>query len=201
MHKLRTLPKTVAVALSGGVDSVVLLDFLRKKHDVTALHYVHNSAYAETEHKFVTELCNKWDIPMLVQHQSKEIPKGLSVEEYWRKGRYEFFKNYNGVVCTGHNLDDAVEWYLFTSFNGEGHYMNYRNGNVVRPFLHQRKSEIYKYAEENGLEWIEDPSNTNTDWSARNKIRNKIMPLTLEVNPGLHNMVRKRILIKTAASE
>ena len=201
MHKLRSLPSTVGVALSGGVDSVVLLHFLRKKHDVTALHYVHNSAYAAVELSFVTALCDSWSVPLLINHQPTVRPSGLSTEEYWRHGRYQMFKSFEGTVCTAHNLDDATEWYIFSSLNGEGHYMAYRNGNVVRPFLCQTKSAIYDYARENKLEWIEDPSNENTEWSARNKIRHELMPLALKINPGLRNMVRRRIETKTHESE
>lgn len=197
MQKLKTLPKQLAVAVSGGVDSTVLLHFLRQNYQVTALHYVHDSDYAETEQAFVTGLCKQWSIPLVVERQPKNYQAGQSREAYWRAGRYQFFKSQSQTVCVGTNLDDAVEWYLFSCLRGQGHYMEYANENVVKPLLTTTKEEIYQYAKDNSVPWIEDPSNINPEFCQRNLIRAELVPAALRVNPGLYSVVKKRIVEKT----
>lgn len=197
MQKLKTLPKDIGIAVSGGVDSMVLLHFLRKKYNVTVLHYVHDSDYADTEFKFVAEICTAWNLPMLVQVQPNTDITGESREAYWREGRYQFFKSFDQPVCVGTNLDDAVEWYLFSCLRGEGHYMEYANENVVKPLLTTRKEELYQYARDNSVPWIEDPSNFDAQFCRRNMIRNELMPVALRANPGLYSVVKKRIVEKT----
>jgi tRNA(Ile)-lysidine synthase len=196
MQKLSALPKKVSVALSGGVDSVVLLHYLKRNHDVTALHYVHDSEYALTELEFVTNMCKEWNVRLVVEYQTKPKSKDQSKEEGWREARYKFFKNVDETVCTGHTLNDAAEWYVFSSLNGAGHYMEYRHANVVRPFITTRKEELLAYAKKHELTWLEDPSNQDTNFAARNRIRHEILPLALKVNPGIFSMVRKRIIQK-----
>ena len=201
MKKLKTLPHAVSVALSGGVDSVVLLHFLKNHHSVTAMHYVHDSTHSGQELAFVTDLCDQWHIELVTARQPVGGGAGMSKEAYWRQGRYEFFTSVSQPVCTAHTLDDAVEWYVFTALHGEGHYMSYRNRNVVRPLLAQPKHQMIAYAREHALTWWEDPTNQDTNFATRNLIRHSILPLALEVNPGLHKMVKKRIQQKTHATE
>lgn len=201
MNILKTLPKSVYVAISGGVDSSVLLHFLRKKYNVTAVHYVHNSPYAEAEANFVSDVCNVMSIPLIVGRQTEEMKSGDSQEAFWRKGRYDFFKSIDGTVCTGHTLDDAAEWYLFSSLRGQGHFMEYSHENICRPFLCIRKEDILAYANENNIFWLEDPSNGDVEFAKRNMIRHELMPVALKVNPGLHNVVRKNILRKVRNNE
>lgn len=196
MHVLKTLPDTVAVAVSGGVDSLVLLHWLSQRREVTAVHYKHDSDFAEQEYTFVSKFCQAHGINLITQTQKPTSQQNLSQEEYWRRDRYEFFKSISMPVCTGHTLDDAVEWYLFSSLNGQGHYMEYSHANVIRPLLITRKTELLEYAITNHIEWLEDPSNSDVDFAARNRIRHEIIPAALKVNPGLYTMVRKRIVKK-----
>lgn len=196
MQVIRTLPDRVAVAVSGGVDSLVMLHWLRQRRDVFAVHYVHDSDYAEQERAFVKAFCSSHGIELVCETQDPASRRGLSQEEYWRKSRYEFFKKFDVPVCTGHTLDDAVEWYLFTAFNGEGRYMEYSHANVVRPFIATRKVDLVDYAVLNSLDWLDDPSNQDANFAARNRIRHCILPEALKVNPGLYNMVRRRVVEK-----
>ena len=197
LQVLRTLPSHFAVAVSGGIDSLVTLHWLNQRKSVIAAHYIHDSEFAETEHKFVKEFCSEYNIDLLTQKQPATSRQGLSQEEYWRNGRYEFFRNIPLTVCTGHTLDDAVEWYLFTSLNGQGRFMDYSHANVVRPFLTTKKTELMEHAAKYDLKWLEDPSNSDVKFAARNKIRHDILPLCMEVNPGLYNMVKRRIVKRT----
>jgi tRNA(Ile)-lysidine synthetase-like protein len=193
MQVLKTLPSHIGVAVSGGLDSLVALHWLNQRRDVVAVHYIHDSEFADTEHEFVQNFCSEFNIVLITAKQTPTSQAGLSREEYWRNGRYEFFRGIPMPVCTGHNLDDAVEWYLFTSLHGQGHYMEYSHANVVRPFLTTKKSEFRAHADKYVLKWLEDESNSDVDFAVRNRIRHDILPLALQVNPGLFNMVKRRI--------
>lgn len=190
------LPKSIAIAVSGGVDSMAALHFLSRKHDVTVLHYVHDSEYANVEFKFVDEYCRSVGISLLVEHQVPNRDRALSQEEYWRKGRYEFFNRVKMPVVTGATLDDAVEWYVFSAAHGVGKYMEYRHNQVIRPFLLTKKSELIEYAKRNNIPWLEDVSNQDPDYAARNRVRHLIIPELLKVNPGLYTVVKKRVAEK-----
>lgn len=194
---INTLPREVGVAVSGGVDSMVALHFLRQKHQVTAIHFSHaESATAEAEYAFVAEHCREHKIPLLLGYQITTRPPGASREAYWRRDRYGYFHSIRMPIVTGHHLDDAVEWYLFTAFNGEGHYMEYRNQNVIRPFLGTPKSVILEYAAKYQVPFIEDTTNADPDFAARNRIRKNILPEVLTINPGLYKVVKKRVVEK-----
>jgi tRNA(Ile)-lysidine synthase TilS/MesJ len=74
--------------------------------------------------------------------------------------------------------------------------MEYSHANVIRPWLATRKSQLIEYAQTHQIAWLEDPSNQDVEFAARNRIRHDILPAALKINPGLHNMVRKRIIEK-----
>ena len=197
MQVLKTLPAHIGVAVSGGLDSLVALHWLNQRRDVVAVHYIHDSEFAATEHEFVQKFCSEFGIVLITAKQTPSSQSGLSREEYWRNGRYEFFKGIPMPVCTGHTLDDAVEWYLFTSLHGQGRYMEYSHANVVRPFLTTKKSDFRAHADKYALKWLEDESNSDVNFAVRNRIRHDILPLALQVNPGLFNMVKRRIAERT----
>jgi tRNA(Ile)-lysidine synthase len=201
MQVLRTLPADSAVAVSGGVDSLVTLHWISQRRPVRAVHYIHDSEYAAQEYEFVQKFCKEISVELTVQTQLPSSRSGQSQEEYWRQGRYSFFKQLPFAVCTGHTLDDAVEWYLFTSFSGQGHYMDYQHANVIRPFLTTKKMNLLAYADKYALKWLEDPSNRQVDFAVRNRIRHDILPQVLRVNPGLYNMVKRRIVERTNNTE
>lgn len=195
LQVLRTLPKSlVTVAYSGGVDSGALFHFLRLRGTPIQLaHMVHqNSDTSLRELEFVQSQANKYSIPLVVRHQESHN-SDKSREESWRDARLAFFREFD-IVVTGHTLDDAVEWYLYTAINGDGKLMPAQTRNVLKPFLHQRKSDLLEFMTENSLEWIEDPSNQLPQFAKRNYVRNVLMPSALEVNPGLYNMIRRRII-------
>ena len=192
----------IGVAVSGGVDSMVALHHLRKtyKDKIFALHLRHNeSDTAEEECKFVMEQCDLMKIPLYVKLQKEHREAGQSKEEYWRKARYELFTEFSCPIATGHTLDDAVEWYLFSCFHGMGKFMEYSHANVIRPFLTTKKSKIVEYARQYNVAYMEDETNFDPNFAARNRIRNLILPEVLKVNPGIHKVVKKRILEKMSA--
>ena len=189
--------KQIAVAFSGGIDSMVLCEFLqKKKFDVHVMFFDHRNGYSEKEFQFAAEYASYKKLPFICGTRSREKLKSESDEEYWRNMRYEFFKSFNMTIATGHTLDDAVEWFLFTAFNGEGHIMPYQHHNVVRPFLLTSKEQIKAYAVKNNLIWLEDASNRDIKFAARNRIRHNILPEVLQINPGIYKVIKKKILAK-----
>jgi tRNA(Ile)-lysidine synthase len=189
-HKM---PRNLAVAVSGGVDSVAVLDYLAKKHNVTILHVDHNEGNSKETAIFVAELAKKYSCELLTFTISTEKPKSNSREEFWRNQRYSFFHSFDFPVVTGHNLDDCVETWIWSSMHGQSRLIPYNNKNVVRPFRTTKKADFKKWAVRNNLDWIEDESNKDMTLT-RNYIRHQLMPHALVVNPGLPKVVLKKIL-------
>ena len=185
--------ETVAVAVSGGIDSICLLHFLYSQKDnlhinLVAVNVDHqireNSA---TDSKFVADFCKnlgivcykfKVDVPEL----AGENKTGL--EETARNARYKIFESLikKGLVdkiAIAHHESDLVETVLLNIFRGAGlkgaSGMEAVQGNFVRPFLYTSKTEILQYALDNGLNHVEDETNANAAYS-RNYIRNVVLP-------------------------
>lgn len=196
LYPVKSVPQNLYIAFSGGVDSVVMTHkALSQNKNVTLAFFHHGNKFADTEEEFVNDFAKSLNLKLEIGRCNTEIIG--SKEKFWRDSRYEFFKKLNAPVATGHNLDDAVEWYILTCLRGEGHYMEYSHANVIRPLILTSKADIVKYAQCNGLAWIDDPSNEDIEFTYRNKIRHNILPQCLEINPGLYstvaNVIRKRI--------
>jgi tRNA(Ile)-lysidine synthase len=190
---LKPLPKNIVVALSGGVDSVAVCDFLRRKHTVSAAFYHHGTENSDRAALVVERFCAEHSIPLIWGMLNDDKPANQSWEEWWRNSRYAFFDGLgdsHGPIVTGHNLDDSVETYLWGAINGCPKVIPYRRNNVVRPFLTTQKSEFIGWAERHSLQWSEDASNTDLKYT-RNRIRHKLLPEVLAINPGIHKVVRR----------
>ena len=192
---LGSLPKKVTVACSGGVDSMAVLDFLSKKHDVICAFYHHGTDSSEQAMKFISNFCTIRKIPVFFGILLESKPKRKSYEEFWREKRYEFLDSIKVTpVITCHHLDDCVETYLWGCMHGTPKIIPYRRNNIIRPFLTTRKQEFINWCERKNIDWCHDSSNDDTDYT-RNYIRHELMPHALKVNPGLHKVV-KRIVEK-----
>lgn len=189
------LPRTLFVACSGGVDSMAVLDFLKRRHEVTVAYFNHQTEYGHMCQNELENYCQQRLIPFVSATISGTKSKGLSPEEFWRNQRLAWLHQLPGVVVTAHHLDDCMETYLFNCLHGKHHTIAYRNGNIVRPFLTTRKSQLESWCERNQIPWWNDPSNGDTRFM-RNQIRHNIMPQALVVNPGLAKIVQ-RIVVDT----
>jgi tRNA(Ile)-lysidine synthase len=193
IHLTNKQPRHIGVAVSGGVDSVAVLDFLSRNHNITILHVDHNEGNSTESAEFVKELSRKYTCTFYSHKISVDKPKNSSIEEFWRNERYAFFHSFSFPIVTAHTLDDCVETWLWSSLNGKGKIIPYSNKNVVRPFRTTQKEKLIDWAVKNKLTWIED--NSNLDMSlTRNYIRHQLMPHALHVNPGLPKVVRKKVL-------
>jgi tRNA(Ile)-lysidine synthase len=197
------LPKLLGVAVSGGVDSMAALDFLRRKHTVVALHFNHGQSHADSAEKVVRDYCTKHGLLLCVRKIDDDKIEG-SVEDHFRKKRYEFLDEYSSSaahgafedlpIVTAHQLDDCVESWIFNSIRrGYTDVIPYRRNNVIRPFRLNRKSVFQEWAFEKNVPFFEDPTNNETKYD-RNFIRHEMMSQVLRINPGIHTMVMKKML-------
>jgi tRNA(Ile)-lysidine synthase len=192
---LGSIPNKIAIAASGGPDSMATLDFLsRSKRDILALHFNHGTKHAYKAERLVADYCEDKDIPCVIGNISRDKYKSESQEEYWRNERYAFFSNYYDYkIITCHHLDDAVETWIFTSLNGTSMLIPYKRDNFLRPLLSTRKSRLVSWCDRKKVPYIVDPSNSDTKYM-RNFIRHVLLPNALIVNPGLYKVVRKKVL-------
>jgi tRNA(Ile)-lysidine synthase len=184
------LPKQITVALSGGVDSVAVVDFLSRKHEVSCAFFHHGTENSERAFEFVAKLCTERSLPMFVGFIDKDKPKEHSLEEHWRNQRYRFFDSLDLDIVTAHNLDDCVETYLYGCLHGQPKVIPRQRNRVLRPFLTTPKTEFVTWCMRKSVQWCEDSSNRDTAYM-RNYIRHELMPHALVVNPGLATVVRK----------
>ncbi|WP_299141452.1 tRNA lysidine(34) synthetase TilS [uncultured Tateyamaria sp.] len=209
------LPERLAVAVSGGGDSVALLavmvEFVRERgielHVITVDHGLREEAKEEIA--LVTDLCATWDLPHHV-----EFWKGWSgagnLQAEARDARYDLMADWayaNGIthVLLGHTADDQAETFVMRLARGAGVDglsamvpRRVRNGITwVRPFLRIERSALRSYLRAAQLEWCEDPSNDNRDFE-RIRIRDALTVLgTLGVHTETlvdvaHNMSQAR---------
>jgi tRNA(Ile)-lysidine synthase len=194
MNVIQTLPRQLYVACSGGVDSVAAAAFLSERRSITLLHFSHADHACAHELSVVEELARTLSVKLITSCQSGRVDTNR--EAAWRDARYNWFHSLDKHVVTGHTLDDVVSWYLMTCIRGEGQIMEYSNKNVIRPFLLTEKRKLIDYALAHNLKWWEDPSNSDVNFTERNRVVNNILPEILKINPGFYKTVKRKFLQK-----
>jgi tRNA(Ile)-lysidine synthase len=190
---LGKVPNSIYVACSGGVDSMAALSFLNNgKRNVKVAHFDHGTIHASDAQSFVEKYCDDQGLELELGTITRSRTKDESREEFWRNERYRFFKTLESPVITAHHLNDVAEWWVFSSLHGESKLIPYSNDTVLRPFLLTTKSELIRWAKHRAVPHVTDPSNKNLVYM-RNRIRHKIIPQCLKVNPGLEKVLRKKI--------
>jgi len=192
---LGKIPDRVSVAVSGGPDSMAALDFLNNgKRSVTALYFHHGTAHGEIAKKFLRKYCFRSQISLVEGKLKGSKPTDQSLEEFWRKERYEFFSQVGGPIVTAHHLDDVVEWWLLTAMHGDPKIIPYENTDyeIIRPFLLAPKGDLLEWCDRKNVPFLEDPSNESRD-HMRNVIRHDVVPHALKVNPGIRKVMKKKI--------
>jgi tRNA(Ile)-lysidine synthase len=198
------LNRKVHVACSGGVDSMAIVDFLRSNHDCELVFFDHGTeTSAEAKiflQDFVYEKNNEYrslpyatKLTLKIGEITRKKDSSESWEEYWRNQRYAYFHGFDDQIITGHHLDDCVETWIWGSLHGLGKIVPYRNRNVIRPFRLNRKVELVNWCRRKNVPWVEDSSNEDVGFM-RNFIRKELIEKCLVVNPGLHTVIRKKVL-------
>jgi len=181
------IDKNIVIALSGGIDSVVLLHFLNSHYpgNIRAIHINHNlSKHSKDWSLFCKELCHKQDIEF--KSIDINIKTSSNVEENARKKRYNSLKSElskNEVLCTAHHQEDQSETFLLQLFRGSGvaglasmpKMKSFADTFLYRPFLNISKQLIVDYATKYNLDWVEDDSNINLNFK-RNLLRLEFIP-------------------------
>jgi tRNA(Ile)-lysidine synthase len=192
----------VLVAVSGGPDSVCLLDILHELKDEWGLklvvaHYNHGLRQAEdeSETQFVHRLAASMNLPFKTEKASIFVEGSTaSLEERARNSRYEFLERLkHGLhvqkIAVGHNLNDQAETVLMRLLRGSGPsglsgIPPCRDDTIIRPLIEIKREEIESYLKARKLTYVIDSSNLDTRY-LRNKIRLELLPLLLEDQPRL----------------
>lgn len=188
------VPREIEVALSGGPDSVAALAFLNAgTRRVSAAFVHHGTETSDRSFKVVRDVCKQLGVPLRWTRLSPVNSKESGLEATWRNQRYEFLDQSRTPVITAHHLDDAVEWWVFSSLHGESKLIPRSRGVYLRPFLLTRKEKLIEYCEDLNLPYYIDNTNLLED-RPRVLIRNRMMYDCLKINPGLHKTIKKKYL-------
>jgi tRNA(Ile)-lysidine synthase len=215
LQALGYLGETTLVAVSGGLDSVVLVDLMTNaKFPVVIAHVNFQLRGAESgrDEKFVQQLGSSLGIPVHIRRcntNNYAIEHGISIQMAARELRYSWFKEIMetekiGLLMTAHHLSDSLETTLLYLSRGTGLSglagIPSRGSGIIRPLLSFKRDEIESYARRQNLQWIEDSSNSSTDYD-RNFIRHKIVPLLKELNPSVEDSHRRTLSRLNGAEE
>ncbi|HZW63812.1 MAG TPA: tRNA lysidine(34) synthetase TilS [Flavobacteriaceae bacterium] len=200
-HITHTFPflkeSKVLVAVSGGIDSVVLTHLCTTLGlNISLAHCNFNlrGKESDADEDFVIEFADELELEVFIQNfdtQDYARSHSLSLQMAARQLRYSWFDelsnqlNFDSIL-TAHHADDNLETFLINLSRGTGLEgltgIPEINGKVIRPLLPFSRQEIENYAKNQGLQWREDSSNVSEKY-LRNKIRHQVIPTLKEINP------------------
>ncbi len=210
------------LAVSGGVDSVVLCDLCKQAgYDFVIAHcnFQLRGADSIRDEQFVAGLASKYDVPFLLKTFDTigyATTAKKSIEEAARDLRYEWFHSFLvnkklanideafsladspqvDYILTAHHADDNIETVLMNFFRGTGitglRGILQKHGQLIRPLLFARRIELEAYLNEQQLQFVTDHTNLENDYT-RNYFRNTIIPLVSERYPNAASNVLKNI--------
>ncbi len=187
------------IAISGGVDSVVLFHLLHKlNYDVSLAHcnFKLRGKESDLDEEFIknlNQISANQIFTISFDTEKYAIENKLSTQIAARELRYNWFQKLItehkfDYVLTAHHADDNLETFLIHLTRGSGldgfTGIPKVNGNIVRPLLAFSRKEILNYAKDNDIEWREDASNASNKY-IRNKIRHQVLPVLKEINPSI----------------
>lgn len=195
------------VAVSGGMDSVVLAQLCHKagyKFGIAHCNFGLRGDESEGDEKFVEQLANKFNVQFHTKHFDTKAfadTQNISVQMAARQLRYEWFEElrkankYDRIVIA-HHKDDEIETLFINLIRGTGigglHGIPLQRDKIVRPLLFAARADIENYAKSNKLLFREDSSNSS-DKYIRNKLRHKVIPVLREINPNLGAAISRDI--------
>jgi len=203
VEKYGLLGGNLIVAVSGGVDSVVLLDLLVRvlpKKNVIVAHVNHGiRKESADEALFVQKIADKYGL----SYEYGQLHLAKKDELTAREARYRWLrkiaKKYDAkYIVTAHHLNDQAETVLLNLTRGTGPLEIWGIGEcqsgILRPLLSINKQEIVKYARGHKLKYCQDPSNLDARF-ARNRVRHQIVPELEKINPGLLEAVKREVAL------
>lgn len=205
--RLAGAKKCTLLAVSGGMDSVVMLDlFSKAEFPCAVLHcnFQLRGEEANADEAFVYELTQQYKMRLYTERfNTKAYAEEfkVSIQIAARELRYKWFEQARieermDLVATAHHLNDNIETILYNFTKGTGlrglRGIPARQGNIIRPLLFATREEIAQYCKENNLRYREDSSNAEDKYT-RNKIRHHVIPLLKEINPSLEKTIGEKI--------
>ncbi|WP_205512772.1 tRNA lysidine(34) synthetase TilS [Longitalea arenae] len=207
-HRLFSPKDTLLLAVSGGLDSVVLCELCKQcgfSFIIAHCNFKLRGAESERDAAFVGELAEKYNVQFFIKEfdtQAYAESHKLSIQEAARDLRYSWFRELlqgemhtrqaplASCLLTAHHLDDNIETMLLHFFRGTGVHglrgMLPKQSQIVRPLLFARKQELQQFAIEHNLQWVEDSSNALDKYS-RNYFRHQLIPLVQKIFPEAEN--------------
>ena len=202
--------ETVAIAVSGGSDSMSLLYYMLENAglyhlNVVALNIEHGirGQSSISDSLFVKNFCHEHSIPLfsfVVDSLKKASDDKISVEQAARILRYECFQQALASgkcdkIATAHHLSDNTESVLFNLFRGTGPngligIKAMRQDKIVRPFINVSKEQINEYIKAKSIPFVTDETNLSTDYT-RNYIRHNIIPEIKKIFPELDTSIKR----------
>lgn len=198
MKILGHIPKSkFHVACSGGSDSMVLVDFLRKfpQNKFDLLYFNHGTECCQEAEDFLKKFSEESGLELHLGMISRDRLPDESQEEFWRKERYAFLDKFaDKPILMAHHLNDVIETWVMTSLAGNPHLIPYHNKkhNIFRPLLCVPKSEIEEWTRRHSVKHVHDKSNLDISIK-RNYVRHRMMKDIMHVSPGLEKIMIKKL--------
>ena len=205
----------ILLAVSGGLDSVVMADLFQRTGQRFAIAHVNfglRGDESDGDADFAQVLASRYGVPVhLTRFDTAAVAtrRGISIQMAARDLRYDWFaqlirEHHYAAVATAHHQNDVLETLLLNLTRGTGlsglHGIAVRQGEVIRPVLFATRDELAAHAETHGLTWREDRSNAD-DAYARNRIRHHVVPVLTDLNPGLLRDTLPRTVERLRAAE
>jgi len=203
-------PGPLVVMLSGGRDSVCLLDLAVRVRGAAAIRALHVNyglrEEADEDERHCARLCEQLEVALEVERPARSESSG-NLQAWAREARYSAAARLAGeveaTIVTGHTADDQVETILYRLASSPSRRallgMRPRDGRLARPLLDSSRAETTAYCEERGLAWRDDASNEG-DVYARSRIRQGLVPELERVHPAAkENVLRTAALLREEA--
>ena len=203
------------LAVSGGVDSVVLCELCKQAGYEFAIAHCNFQLRGDDslrDEKFVEALAKKYNVvfhTITFDTAATAKTQKKSIEETARELRYAWFeelrvKNNYSFIVTAHHANDSIETVLMNFFRGTGikglHGILPKQGKIVRPLLFAKKEMLTAFAEENKLDFVTDHTNAQSDFT-RNYFRNQLIPDVKKVFPAVEENMLANIERFTGAEQ
>lgn len=206
-HMLFRPDDTVLLAVSGGVDSMVMAELFHRagyKFAIAHCNFGLRGSESNQDEAFVASMAESYNVRFFVKHFKTREYAGfnkISVQMAARTLRYEWFEeliNNEGykAVATAHHLDDQIETFFINVLRGTGisglHGILPFRINIVHPLMFAFRRQIEEFASDEAISFREDSSNRTTKY-VRNKIRHDLIPLLAEINPEFRKTITSTI--------
>ncbi len=198
-HALCQPSQKILLAVSGGLDSMVMLNLFKQAGYTTVVAHCNfqlRGKEAEEDEKFVASVCDQLNVPFFSKRFETEryaTANKVSIQLAARELRYAWFHSLmeqerSDLIATGHHINDSIETVLLKWIHGSSLEsfagIPVKNRKTIRPMLFATRDQLLNFASDSKLAWRNDSSNESDDYQ-RNFIRHQVIPRLKEINPSL----------------